>query len=336
MKTSAPLVAIECLAYNHGPYIRQCLDGFVMQKTDFPFIAIVHDDASTDDTAKIIREYAQNYPDIIKPILETENQYSKKDGALRKAIDRAMPKDAKYIAMCEGDDYWTDPYKLQKQVHILEQQKEYDLVYSHYKILYDKNNRLVCASMRNRPKGDVFKSLLLDNFITTNTVLIRYEAYVKAIANISSYSRSWLMGDYPLWLEVAKMGKFWYLPDVTTVYRVRNESASHSDDFRKILKFNESAKEVQLFYATKSGLKSFIPAIETMFNSRMYQYCLEYNYSNIRPFRSYFLNLKECTTLKTKLFKCCATSKVLEGILKALVNNIFARKLYSRMFRTYS
>ena len=72
----SPLVAIQCLAYNHGPYIRECLEGFVMQKTTFPFIAIVHDDASTDNTAEIIREYEKKYPDIIKPIYETENQYS--------------------------------------------------------------------------------------------------------------------------------------------------------------------------------------------------------------------------------------------------------------------
>ncbi|MDE5714067.1 MAG: glycosyltransferase, partial [Muribaculaceae bacterium] len=71
------VVAIRCCTYNHEPYIRDALEGFVMQKTDFPFVAIVHDDASTDRTAEIIREYAEKYPDIIKPIYETENQYSK-------------------------------------------------------------------------------------------------------------------------------------------------------------------------------------------------------------------------------------------------------------------
>ena len=87
MSESSPLLAIKCLAYNHEPYIRQCLDGFVMQKTDFPFIAIVHDDASTDKTADIIREYAEKYPDIIKPIFESENQYSKRNGSIRRIIN---------------------------------------------------------------------------------------------------------------------------------------------------------------------------------------------------------------------------------------------------------
>ena len=83
MRENEPLmVTILCLVYNHESYIRQCLEGFVMQKTNFRFEAIVHDDASTDGTAAIIREYAEKYPDIIKPIFETENQYSKGDGSL--------------------------------------------------------------------------------------------------------------------------------------------------------------------------------------------------------------------------------------------------------------
>ena len=112
------MVTIRCITYNHESYIRQCLDGFLMQKTTFRFEAIVHDDASTDGTATIIREYADKYPNIIKPIFETENQYSKRDGSLRRILDAHTH--GKYIAMCEGDDYWTDPYKLQKQVDFLE------------------------------------------------------------------------------------------------------------------------------------------------------------------------------------------------------------------------
>lgn len=107
-----PVLTIQCIAYNQAPYIRQCLEGFCMQKTNFRFEAIVHDDASTDDTALIIREYAEKYPDIIKPIYETENQYSKKDGSLRRIMNKHTC--GKYVAYCEGDDYWTDPLKLQK------------------------------------------------------------------------------------------------------------------------------------------------------------------------------------------------------------------------------
>lgn len=125
------IVSIKCTAYNHEKYIRETLEGFIMQKTNFRFEAIVHDDASTDNTADIIREYAEKYPDIIKPIYETENQYSKKDGSLLRIMNEASR--GKYFALCEGDDYWTDPYKLQKQVDFLESHPDYVLCSHRYR-----------------------------------------------------------------------------------------------------------------------------------------------------------------------------------------------------------
>lgn len=132
------MVTIRCLAYNHEPYIRQCLEGFVMQKTNFRFEAIVHDDASTDGTAAIIKEYAEKYPDIIKPIFETENQYSKHDGSIRRIMNEHT--NGKYIALCEGDDYWTDPLKLQKQVNFLESHLEYTMSHTN-NICYNQNTK---------------------------------------------------------------------------------------------------------------------------------------------------------------------------------------------------
>ena len=99
------LVAIHCLVYNHEPYLRDCLEGFVMQKTNFPFVAVIHDDASTDASAAIIREYEENFPNIIKPIYENENLYKKNKHLLRQIMNAAIDATgAKYVAMCEGDD----------------------------------------------------------------------------------------------------------------------------------------------------------------------------------------------------------------------------------------
>lgn len=123
------LVAIHCLVYNHEPYLHDCCEGFVMQKTNFRFVAIVHEDCSTDNSAAIVREYETKYPDIFRPIYETENQWSKHDGSLGRIMNAAIDTTgAKYIAMCDGDDYWTDPYKLQKQVDFMETHPEYDMV----------------------------------------------------------------------------------------------------------------------------------------------------------------------------------------------------------------
>ena len=98
------MVTVNCLVYNHEPFLRQCLDGFVMQKTTFKFEVIVHDDASTDRSADIIREYAERYPNIIRPVFEKENQYSK--GVTRELLHIFfLPTcSRKYIAYCEGDD----------------------------------------------------------------------------------------------------------------------------------------------------------------------------------------------------------------------------------------
>ena len=128
------VVSIRCLVYNHASYLHQCLDGLVMQQADFDFEAIVHDDASTDGSAAIIREYAEKYPEIIKPIYETENQYSKGDGTLDRIMNAAIHPEARYIAVCEGDDYWTDPFKLQKQVNLLERHQDVGLVYGRARI----------------------------------------------------------------------------------------------------------------------------------------------------------------------------------------------------------
>jgi glycosyltransferase involved in cell wall biosynthesis len=111
-------VSICCLAYNHENYISTCINGFLMQKTNFVFEVLIHDDASTDKTANIIKEYEQKYPDIIKPIYQTENQYSQ--GVSVTSTFNYPRAKGKYIAICEGDDYWTDPNKLQIQIDLLE------------------------------------------------------------------------------------------------------------------------------------------------------------------------------------------------------------------------
>lgn len=130
---TSPLVSIQCITYNHEKYIKDAIEGFLIQKTNFPVEILIHDDASTDKTAEIIREYELKYPNLFKPIYQVENQYSKKKGLVT-SIQNKRSK-GKYIAKCEGDDYWTDPLKLQKQVDFLESHPDYTLSCHNYKIL---------------------------------------------------------------------------------------------------------------------------------------------------------------------------------------------------------
>lgn len=121
-------VSILCLTYNHEKYIRQALEGFIMQKTNFEFEVLIHEDCSTDNTKDIIKEYESKYPDIIKPVYQTENKYSQGIDPLYAYL---YPKaQGEYIALCEGDDWWTDPYKLQKQVDLLDKEPDVNFCFT--------------------------------------------------------------------------------------------------------------------------------------------------------------------------------------------------------------
>lgn len=232
-KSSMPLmVTIRCITYNHEPYIRQCLNGFVMQKTNFRFEAIVHDDASTDGTADIIREYAEKYPDIIKPIYETENQYSKHDGSLRRIMDAHMR--GKYIALCEGDDYWIDPLKLQKQVDFLEANPEFGMCYTDFNIWYETKRKMDCSLFKNEPQKfpAKYKTLkdwiLAAGYVAPMTWVVRRELFL-TYPNIISVD-----GTFALFSHFMNESKVHCLSSETTaVYRKLRESASHSLSLRK-------------------------------------------------------------------------------------------------------
>lgn len=246
------LVTIRCLAYNHEPYIRQCLEGFVMQKTNFRFEAIVHDDASTDGTANIIREFEEKYSDIIKPIYQTENQYSKRDGSIGRAMDAFTSNDSKYIATCEGDDYWTDPYKLQKQVDFLEANPEYGLVYGKCRIFDQEKGEFAKECYGSEFLG--VEEMLYCNVVPTLTVLYRKDLHFQYIKEEITKGKNWLMGDYPMWLYFAFNSKLKFLDEFFGVYRVLLNSATGRNSFEKRERFIFSEYDVRMFFAKKYRL----------------------------------------------------------------------------------
>lgn len=211
---SVPLVSIICCAYNHEPYIRQCLDGFIMQETNFPFEVLIHDDASTDKTADIIKEYEAKYSTIIKPIYQTENQYQKNTGILKTfQFPRAK---GKYIAMCEGDDYWTDPLKLQKQVDFLDKYAEYSMCSHNMSKLFQESQFIIS-------QDDVAGDLSIDDLvrgkfpIQTATVLYRNYSSVFEKYGTLKYAM-----DASLFYLLLKEGKCHILKDNMSVYRIHS------------------------------------------------------------------------------------------------------------------
>lgn len=229
------MVSIKCFAYNHEKFIRDTLESFVMQKTNFRFEAIVHDDASTDGTAEIIRGYAEKYPDIIKPIYETENQYSKKDGSLSRIMHEACK--GKYVAICEGDDYWIDPYKLQKQVDFLESNQDYVICFHRYKQFY-QNVLLFDDNIYPLNINDEGFSFNIDYYINCSwitqplTCIYRKDIY-DSIINKS-------FKDMGLFFFLLKEGSGYVFGDVMGVYRLNNNgvysSLSHVNKIRADIK----------------------------------------------------------------------------------------------------
>lgn len=235
-----PLVSIRCLAYNHEKFIGLALDGFLMQETNFPFEVVVHDDASTDGTANIIREYEKKYPKIIKPIYETENQYSKHDGSLNRIMNRAYRGD--YIAYCEGDDFWISSDKLQKQVDILIKDESVSLVHTGF-ITVDEDGKVL-----HRPTYEKFQQLSLKdkglvslfktNHILTLSIILRKEVVFSDLFINSPYSY-----DYAIFFAAAFAGKLRFIPQKMGAYRknssglMQTKASSVNNQLRAIYRY---------------------------------------------------------------------------------------------------
>ena len=202
------LVSIHCLVYNHEPYLRDCLEGFVMQKTNFRFDAIVHDDASTDGSGAIIREYAEKYPDIIKPIFEIENQYSKQDGSLEYIMNNATK--GKYVAYCEGDDYWINPNKLQKQIDFLESHKECSACFGNFltRTMYNGSR----TKMKHRKTYYDLHDVLSGKMFGLQNLCLRREVINVPIKTSQE--------DVLIYLQCAVHGKIGYIDEDFAVYRI--------------------------------------------------------------------------------------------------------------------
>ncbi len=234
-KDNPIVVVIHCLVYNHGSYLRDCLEGFVMQKTNFRFVAIVHDDASHDNSADIIREYESKYPNIINPIYETQNQFSKHDGSLarvmRKAIDAT---NAKYLALCEGDDFWTDPLKLQKQVDILEADTSLmacctnsSLVDAQGKLIEGKFSRPV---VKDNIQGKYsLRDFFEDNHTYPTASVIYRRTHIDEVRAKCDVMQNPYLGDWTQWIALLCFGDMYYLDDVTCAYRINPTSVTHSN-----------------------------------------------------------------------------------------------------------
>lgn len=279
---SKPLVSICCITYNHEHYIRDAFNGFLMQQTDFPFEVVVGEDCSTDNSRKIIEQYSQTYPNIIKLITSSDNV------GVNINFERTLRScQGEFIALCEGDDYWTDPCKLQKQVGFLENNKKYGMVYSKAKVFNDKNKSFEKYLIGNAFSG---KELLLSNPIPTLTTVFRNDLYRRYNLEVAPIEKNWEMGDYPVWLWFLFNSKIYFMADITATYRLLAESASHSSSVNKIYKFKLCTFKISDFYAKRYCTDDVYEVFLEHRYFFLYLFCLKHN---IHDKNEYIKLLKE-------------------------------------------
>lgn len=228
-----PLVSVCCITYNHASYIKECLEGIMMQNCDFDFEVLIHDDASEDETQKILKEFQQLYPETIKIYLQTENQYSLGIRNIQYKFNFSRAK-GKYIALCEGDDYWTDPFKLQKQVKFMEANS--DIVFSYHKAktinsIGEFGNYFYFS---DRHLGIIPKEIFISKggggYATASCMFL-----TSMFDKFPSYFTIGAPGDFCLALLAISKGKIGYMEDYMSVYRlmsVGSWSSNTSKEFK--------------------------------------------------------------------------------------------------------
>jgi glycosyltransferase involved in cell wall biosynthesis len=206
---TSPVVTVFCWVYNQNEYVRQCIESIIMQETTFPVEIIIQDDASNDGTSEIIKEYEILYPTLFKNILFEENQYSQGNSIMNYLFERSS---GKYIALAHGDDYWTDSLKLEKQISIMKNNPNCNIVYHNCMTIDNVGNNLQFVYDLNFKKDLTIIDLFRGDYTKTCTLVIR----------------NGIVNDFPDFLDdtlfamllLEKGEKAIYIPDVMAVYRI--------------------------------------------------------------------------------------------------------------------
>ena len=322
------MVSILCPVFNHGKYLKQCLDGFVMQKTNFKFEVIVHDDASTDDSISIIKEYEIKYPDIIKPVYQELNQYSRGGQIIAKHM---IPKTrGKYLAWCDGDDFWIDKFKLQKQVDVLENNLDCKFSVCTVRDTDEEGTPLklthpsvtIGSSVLNTE--DFLKLATKEYVFQTSSYMALKDSYMDYINNPPEFKLVSPVGDWPMLLYFCTKGNIYYINDEMSCYR-RNAVGSYTTTMgvatvEKRKKFNQ-------------GLIDMINAFDKYTDYKYHNYCeqfserfVKYYYDCLKEER----NFKEIVNKKYRKFFKEESSKD-RLYIKLKVHLPFVANLYDKM-----
>lgn len=261
-----PTVSVKMITYKHGPYIAQAIQGVLMQETTFPVELVIGEDCSKDGTREILLNYQNRYPEMIRLIVSEKNVGARENS---RRTEKACKGD--FIAFCEGDDYWTDPLKLQKQVDFLEANLDYGMVHTDFDSYCQSSNEIEYSYNKNNkieiPDGEIFEDLLGDVWlIHTQTVLVRADlakSYQKFLTANVAQVKEWKFGDIPRFLYMAQHSKIKYFNESTAVYRTLNESMSHTKDKIKKIYNSISLMSIKIFFCIEYNAdKNLLKKIE--------------------------------------------------------------------------
>ena len=209
-----PLVSVKVVTYNHAAYISRCIESILMQKTTFPFELVIGEDCSTDGTREIVLEYAQRYPDIIRVVTSESNVGMRANSA------RILPIcQGEYIAFCDGDDYWIDPLKLQKQYEAIVKYNAVLVTHSTLMVFYENKKMSGESKMRRAKNKSGF--LDLDDIISHRTPFQTSSIFLRSeiIKKLPDWYFQLAIGDYPLKVISAQLGKIYYIDEIMSVYQ---------------------------------------------------------------------------------------------------------------------
>lgn len=246
MSNNDVLVSVWMTTYNHEKYISEAIEGVVNQITSFSYELVIGEDFSSDNTRGICMRYKKEFPEIIKLVLNNTNV-----GLIANYNATLQECRGKYVAYCDGDDYWTDQNKLQKQVDFLEADKSLDMVFTEKHV--QKGPEIFKSNANTTIPDTSFESIILSNMICSPTIMIRSEIAKKYSLNVTeaALKRHWLTFDYPLWLEVSMNHAIGFIPEATSVYRIVTDSGSHPADALKAYLWDKSLLDIQTYYYIK-------------------------------------------------------------------------------------
>ncbi|MGN0364404.1 MAG: glycosyltransferase family 2 protein [Suilimivivens sp.] len=266
-------VTVCCITYNHAKYVRKCLDGLVEQKTNFSFEILIYDDASTDETIEIIKEYVYRYPKLFVLMLQKENQYSK--GNRSTLTQFMLPKArGKYIAVCEGDDFWCDQFKLQKQYDALQRYENCNMCTHRVEIVRENGDEYgACIPQRNISCGEMKGKTLIDyiafedtHLFHTSSMFFRREDIVEELKNPPSFMLATAAEDRALFLLFATKGNIYYIDDCMSKYRIQSEGSWSSLNAKSKKQVLQTDKELLQMIA---GFDSYT---QGQFSEEVYAY----------------------------------------------------------------